>query len=531
MAAVVETTYGAVRGEIDSGEGVRIFRGIPYAAPPIGDLRWRPPEPPAAWASVRDASEFGPIAIQNPPADTSLFADGGQRQSEDCLYLNVWAPLDTDAPARPVMVWFHLGAYQFGSGSSPLFDGRRWAQEGVVLVTLNHRLSRTGFLAHPELTDEGAGTAGNYGLHDQIAALRWVRDNITGFGGDPRCVTICGVSSGASSVALLMAAPAARGLFHRAIAESGGAFGPVAATTGVGDAWQDLASAVDSGRAWSSAAGTARLDELRRMNAQALRAASLPRPGATTGIFDAARPIIDGTLLTAAPHTVFAAGAQAPVPLLVGSAVDEDLAVFNYPRDLATFRSQAKAEHFASSAAFLDLYPAETDEQAVAAGLRSAGHRLFTWQNWRWANLHHGAGHPVYYYRFAQPPPVPPGHYHEQILPRPLGAFHGASLFSTFGGAADPGHWNWTSSDVRLGATVRSAWAYFARHGRPDAADLPAWPEFDSAHPSAMILRADGCGLDDIPEHTQLAYWDQFYDRRLTTPPPAPAPLRENARG
>ncbi|TVT56709.1 carboxylesterase family protein [Amycolatopsis rhizosphaerae] len=531
MSTVVETMYGAVRGKSHSGTGVRIFRGIPYAAPPTADLRWRPPEPPAPWTGVRDASEYGPIAIQNPPASTSLFADGGQPQSEDCLHLNVWAPLDTGTRARPVMVWFHLGAYQFGSGSSPLFDGRRWAQEGVVLVTLNHRLSRTGFLAHPDLANEGAGTAGNYGLHDQLAALRWVRDNIAGFGGDPGCVTICGVSSGASSVALLMAAPAARGLFHRAIAESGGAFGPVAATTGVGDAWQDLESAVESGGAWSSAVGAPRLAELRRMSAQALRAASRPHPRATTGIFDAARPIIDGKLLTAAPHAVFTGGAQVPVPLLVGSAADEDLAVFNYPRDLATFRTQAKAEHGAASDAFLDLYPAETDEQAVAAGLRSTGHRLFTWQNWRWATLHNRAGHPVYYYRFAQPPPVPPGRYHEQRLPRPLGAFHGASLFSTFGGAADPADWNWTARDVRWGATIRSAWVHFAQHGRPTAPGLPAWPEFDTAHPSAMILRADGCVLDDVPERTHLAYWDQWYDRRLKTPTPAPARPRGNVQG
>ncbi|MFJ8749960.1 carboxylesterase/lipase family protein [Streptomyces sp. NPDC102441] len=511
MSAVVETTYGPVRGEIDSDTGVRVFRGIPYAASPAGALRWRPPEPPAPWRETRDASAYGPIALQNPPADTSLFATAGQIQSEDCLNLNLWAP--PDASARPVLVWLHLGAYQFGSGSSPLFDGWRWAREGVVLVTVNYRLSRTGFLAHPDLVEEGAGTAGNYGLHDQIAALRWVRDNAAAFGGDPGCVTVCGVSSGASSVALLMAAPGARGLFHRAIAESGGAFGPVASTTGIGDAWQDLASAAESGRVWSSALGAPRLDELRRMSADDLRAASAPPRGATTGIFDAARPVIDGRLLTASAHTVFADGAQSPVPLLVGSAADEDLSMFNYPRDRAAFRAQAKAEHGALSDAFLDLYPAQSDDQAVAAGLRSNGHRLFTWQNWRWANLHSGAGHPVFYYRFAQPPPVPPGCYHEQTLPRPLGAFHGASLFSTFGGASAPAHWNWTARDLRLAATVRSAWVHFAQHGRPAAESLPAWPQFECASPSVMMLRADGCVMDDVPERTYLAYWDLFYGR------------------
>lgn len=393
----------------------------------------------------------------------------------------------------------------------PLLDGRQWARADVVLVTVNHRLSRIGFLAHPDLVAEGGGTAGNYGLHDQIAALRWVRDGIAAFGGDPGCVTICGVSSGASSVALLMAAPAARGLFHRAIAESGGAFGPVAATTGVGDAWQDLESAADSGRAWSSAIGAPRLAELRRLSADALRAASAPAPGATTGVFDAARPVVDGTLLASAPHAVFARGAQAPVPLLVGSAGDEDLAAFNVPRDLATFRAQARAEHAPRDDDFFALYPARTDDQAVAVGLRSAGHRLFTWQNWRWAHLHTAAGHAAYYYRFAQPPPVPARRYLEQAQPRPLGAFHGASLFSTFGGAADPPSWDWTPADVRLADTVRSAWAHFAEHGRPAALDLPAWPGFDAAHPASMILRADGCAVSAVPERAWLAFWDDFY--------------------
>ncbi|MTD59685.1 carboxylesterase/lipase family protein, partial [Amycolatopsis pithecellobii] len=393
---LVETALGTVRGEIDHDAKARVFRGIPYAAPPVGRLRWRPPHPPAPWRGIRPAVRFGPVAVQNPPPETSLFAFPGRTQSEDCLSLNVWTPLDAAPATRPVMVWFHLGAFQFGAGSAPLFDGRRWARDGIVLVTVNHRLSRTGFLVHPELVEEGGGSAGNYGLQDQVAALCWVRDNIAGFGGDPGCVTVCGISSGASSVALLMAAPAARGLFHRAVAESGGAFGPLATTTGVGDAWQDLGSAAASGHAWAVAAGAPRLVDLRRASAATLRAASLPPPGATTGIFDASRPVIDGTFLPETPHTAFGRGAQASVPLLVGSAADEDLSMFNHPRDLASYRRQAVADHGASSAEFLELYPAATDDQAVAAGLRSNGHRLFTWQNWRWAQLHRAAGHPVY---------------------------------------------------------------------------------------------------------------------------------------
>lgn len=512
MSTIVDTTHGRVRGHVEPEAGVRVFAGIPYAAPPTGNLRWRPPRSPAPWAGVRDATRYGPVALQNPPADTSMFASAAAVQSEDCLSLNVWAP--PGGHGRPVVVWFHLGAFQFGAGSTPLLDGWRWARDGVVLVTPNFRLSRTGFLVHPDLVEEGGGTAGNYGLQDQLAVLRWVRDNIAGFGGDPGCVTVGGVSSGASSVALLMAAPASRGLFHRAIAESGGAFGPVAATTGVGDAWQDLDSAAESGQAWSAALGAPRLARLRELDTDVLRAASAPRPGATTGIFDAARPVIDGTLLPAAPRAVFAERAQLPVPLLVGSAADEDLSMFNFPKDLATFRTQARAEHGDRLDTFLELYPARDDMQAVAAGLRSNGHRLFTWQNWRWAHLHSAAGHPVHYYCFAQPPPVPAGRYLEQALPRPLGAFHGASLFSTFGGAAGPPEWAWTDTDVRLADTICAAWIHFAEHSRPAAAGLPEWPVFDPAEPRTMILRAEGCTLGQIPEQAHLTYWDSFDDER-----------------
>jgi para-nitrobenzyl esterase len=495
-----------------------VFRGVPYAAPPVGQLRWRPPGRLPRWTMVRQAAAFAPIAVQNPAHRASLFASPQQRQSEDCLYLNIWAPLHPPKRLLPVLVWFHLGAFQYGSGSSPLYDGWRWAQDGAVLVTVNYRLSKIGFLSHPELIHEGAGTAGNYGLQDQIAALQWVGENIEAFGGSPDSVTICGVSSGASSVALLMTAPAARGLFHRAIAESGGAFGPVAPTTGVGDAWQDLGPAAESGVAWAASAGASDLRGLRHLSIGALRAASAPAARQGTGAFDASRPIVDGTLIQVSPHTAFTTGAQAPVPLLTGSALDEDLAMFNHPHDLETFLRQGRREHGPNSEAFFGLYPAGTDSQAIAAGLRSNGHRLFTWQNWRWANLHSLVGHPVYYYRFAQPPPVPRDRYCEQSLPRPLGAFHGASLFFTFGGAADPPSWSWTPEHADLASALRAAWIHFADHGRPAAENLPSWPELDPRRPAVMILRSAGSSLGPVPERIHLAFWDSFYQSRLPGP-------------
>ncbi len=261
---IVTTASGRLRGARDAG-GILGFRGIPYAAAPVGDLRWRAPQPAPSWSEIRDCRAPGPVPVQLRFLGESLFPTVDEPQGEDCLHLNVWTAAPDTNERRPVIVWFYLGAFQVGSGSAPFYAGESWAAAGAVFVTFNFRLSRLGFLAHPALRDEGGGTCGNYGFLDQIAALEWVRDNIAAFGGDPDCVTIFGASSGASSVSLLMASPRAHGLFHRAIAESGGSFGPLGETTGVGDRWQTLDAAVRSGERWATAVGATTLPELRAL--------------------------------------------------------------------------------------------------------------------------------------------------------------------------------------------------------------------------------------------------------------------------
>ena len=510
MKVMANIRSGPVGGARLADDDVDVFHSIPYAGPPLGSLRWRPPVAPAPWTDKRDCRQIGPAPIQRfAPAD-SLFDFSVRRTDEDCLTLSVWAPADHRASPRPVIVWFHIGAFQFGSGSAAIYDGANWARAGAVFVSVNFRLGRLGFLAHPELTEE-QGTSGNYGLLDQIAALEWVRDNIAEFGGDPGCVTIYGASSGATSVSLLMVAPRARGLFHRAIAESGGSFGPSGPHTGIGDRWQHLADAERSGRRWALAENAGDLATLRALDADAIRRANARQAPVDGGVFDALRPIVDGNILPESSYSAFEAGRQALVPLLVGSAAQEEFVVATPPDSIQAYRTAAIEEHGPAARTFLSLYPARTEAEAADAALRATGHRLFTWQNWAWARLH--ARHTVdtYYYRFDQPPPLPPATYGEQRTGRSLGAFHAASLFYTFGNL-HLRDWAWTDRDRQLARTMIRTWVQFARTGVPSDDDLPTWPRFDPDRPSVMSI-ADRREMQPIGILPILEFWDRYYAR------------------
>jgi len=506
-AAKVVTRQGLVAGDT-LASGVRVFCGLRYAAAPTGEHRWAAPRPPESWTDERPATVFGAVALQPSRRTGGRFPSAPERQSEDCLFLNVWTDAEP-GEARPVIVWLHLGGFQYGSGSSPLYDGEAWAQAGAVFVTLNFRLGPTGFLAHPLLQEDGT-PAGNYGLLDQIAALRWVSDNIAGFGGDSGCVTLMGASSGATSISLLMACPAARGLFHRAIAESGGAFGPMGEHAGVGDAWLDAGAAGRAGERWALARGAVGRAALRALPPEAL--CDVPT-GSEQLSFAVSRPMIDGVLLPETAFDAFAGGRQCPVPLLVGSAADEGAASLMAAADRASFLAWARRDLGDDLDTFLTLYPARTDDQARAASQRSNGHRLFTWQAWAWACQHARAGHPVYAYRF------------EARLPRQAGtaggstttpAFHGASVFYSFDRFALCPHWDWTPEDRDLARTLRTAWLAFARTGRPLAPALAEWLPFDPDRPKVMRLATEAV-LADPAERDVLAFWDAHYARRRLT--------------
>src|SRR5688572_12979919 len=308
-ADVVKTTAGSVKGTATAGGGIRIYKSIPYAAPPVGELRWQAPRPAIAWQGVRDATEFGPRCLQG-----QIFADIVFRDlSEECLTLNVWTPAKAAGDRLPVMVWIHGGGFQAGAGAEPRHDGEAFARKNVILVSINYRLGVFGFLAHPELTREsGRNASGNYGFLDQIAALRWVRDNAAAFGGDPGNVTIFGESAGSFAVSALMASRLAAGLFHKAIGESGAFF-----TGGRGAlAMQPLPASEKAGAAFASALGAESIGALRAKSAGDVLAAALK----TQPWF---APNVDGHVLTEDVAATFAAGRQARVPLLAGWNADE----------------------------------------------------------------------------------------------------------------------------------------------------------------------------------------------------------------
>jgi para-nitrobenzyl esterase len=458
---------------------VAVFRGVPFAAPPVGPLRWRPPRPPSRWDGERPAVEFGPAPLQPlPPRDSIMFHTNFDDRralvmSEDCLYLNVWTPQPTADGGLPVMVWVQGGGNRYGHGSQDIHNGHRMAGRGIVVVTLNYRLGALGFLAHPELAaEDDLGASGNYGLLDILAALQWVQENAAGFGGDPAQVTVAGNSAGAAHICHLMASPAARGLFRAAIGQSAAgvyrAEGPM----------PDQPAAVRAGTRYAAGFGGRELAGLRRISGVEF---------VLTGHFG---PVVDGRVLTSDTQQVFAAGRQHRLPLLVGSNSDEGA---NYTAPGAAAALVERAAGLPPALGFDRVYP--TGDPASAA--RSA--RLFTCESrfsypvWRWAKTHHATtGTPIWLYRFTRVPPLPT----DLDLAAPpdglpgYGAFHTAELPYT-GDNLDLRAWPWTDADRQLAATIADAWARFVHHGDPNGAALPRWPRFDGTDDSPVLHLGD----------------------------------------
>ena len=376
MADAVRTKAGVVEGAAEPEGSVRAFRGIPFAAPPVGELRWREPQPAAPWPGVRKSVEFGPRCIQGRIFDDMVFRD---EPSEDCLYLNVWTPARSAAGKLPVMVWIHGGGFQAGSASEPRQDGGRLARKGVVVVGINYRLGVFGFFAHPALTKEsGHGASGNYGLMDQVAALRWVRDNIAAFGGDPGNVTIFGESAGSFAVSALVASPLARGLFHRAIGESGAYLGKHALDP------KTLGASEETGARFAASIGAASLADLRAKPADEVLKSAL-------GFQPWFAPTVDGHVLPKNPNDIYAAGEQARVPLLAGSNADEVRAgvVLGKERPTAkSFAEQTRSRFGQAADALLKVYPAGSDEEALESAAALAGDLFLGYATWKWTDVH-----------------------------------------------------------------------------------------------------------------------------------------------
>jgi para-nitrobenzyl esterase len=479
LAAMLVAPCGASSGQqvsIESGvvEGkqagsLRVFLGIPYAAPPVGDLRWKPPVLPAKWAGVRKATKFGSHCMQGPIYGDMTFRDSGG--SEDCLSLNVWTPAKTPDAKLPVMVWIYGGGFVAGTTSEARQDGEHLAQQGVVVVSMNYRLGVFGFLVHPELAKEsGHNSAGNYGLLDQLAALQWVHHNIAAFGGDPANVTIFGESAGSFSVSALMASPLAKGLFQKAIGESGAAF----FSTGLPFNPLSVREEEDS-KLVGSTFGVHTLAELRALPAQKLLDA-FGKPGPTAFSFG---PDVDGYFLPESVPAIFAAGKQNDVPLLAGWNRDEgsyEIVFSPQKPTVESMKATAQKEFGAQAEEFLRLYPADTNAQAQRSMLDFAGDRFIAWATWRWLEAQSTTGkQPVYRYRFDLAPPADPKG------PQQLGAFHSAEIQYVFGQLDSEAHVDWRPQDRKLSAEMQKYWANFARSGDPNGEGLAKWPVYASS--------------------------------------------------
>ena len=499
----------------------RAFLGIPYAKPPLDDLRWRPPQPPDPWTTtgttgtgtVRSATKFGPASLQFAPPVTSIYSGGETEFSEDCLYLNVYTGEEEgggegkeeeeegkDKGGRPVLVWIHFGAFLFGSASNPLYDGSNLAAKGLTVVTFNHRLGRLGFLSHPDLTVEsGYGGSGNYGIMDQIAALQWVQRNVAAFGGDPGNVTIGGASAGGGSTHILRASPLAKnkGLFSKVICESGPGLAP-AIEHGPGHvaAYTSLAAAEEAGKELLGHLGAESIAELRKMSAKEIMAVHLLRgkgpwkadiwPG-TSGLsmFDTANPNIDGYVLPESPLSALVSGRAVEVPLLCGN-VGNETSGLPYLRSLAEYHDFVKKSFGEGQfEEVLDLYPAKTDteEEVRKASSQILGDQVFIYPSWSAARF--GAMNQkdksknVWYYMFTRAPPIPADA--DVIEKERAGAFHVAGIpygFETL----DAWKWDWTDADRVLSKQFSDAWVQFVKTGNPnDGGSNDSWPTLRSS--------------------------------------------------
>lgn len=492
-SSVTKTDAGIVRG-VSTG-GVTAWLGLPFAAPPVGDLRWRAPAPVKSWTGVRDADAFAPAC---PQTGVSMPGEPTPVTAEDCLYLNVWASARKGGP-RPVIVWIHGGGYANGATSLPLYWGDRLARRDVVVVTVAYRLGPLGFLAHPDLTKE-AGSSGNYGLMDQIAALQWVRRNIAAFGGDPANVTIAGQSAGAMAVSALMTSPKARGLFQRAIGQSGGLFEPLQLAPRY-----RLAEAEKEGFAYAASLDAADIAQLRALPVERLLTG---RAGAIS------HPVIEPAVLPLSPYEAYVAGQQADVPILIGYNGEEGRSL----ADIASVRAATFAEGIARSwgslpPPLLAAYPFTTDAEAQDARAAFERDLRFGWDMWAWARLQARVGRsPAFVYSFTRRPPFPAG------VRQDWGAAHFAELWYMFD-HLDQEPWAWSDADRRLADVMAGYWVNFARTGNPNGAGLPAWPSWsDGAQALELGDRIRPTGLDLSGLRTFDAVYDAVRGSPFGTP-------------
>jgi para-nitrobenzyl esterase len=508
----VQTAQGLVTGVPGAIEGITVFKGIPFAAPPVGDLRWEQPQPAASWDGVRAADSWGDSCVQNPapdrfPVNSATDMPDSPGISEDCLYLNVWTPAESGDENLPVMVWLYGGAYNEGGGSAPFSQGDQLAAKGVVMVTFNYRVGSLGFFAHPELTEASEhGASGNQALGDAIAALQWIQDNIAAFGGDPSRVTIFGESAGAAMNGGLAGAPPADGLVHRVIAQSGNWMGlSIAQMTAREVAQQRTLGAAEQNF------GTTSLAELRAIPAEEIHA-NIPGQGM----------IIDGYIIPEDLSVAFAEGRQLKVDVLTGSNEDEGsfTGAFGPPATLASWQ-QGEGFRWGN---LVDLgraaYPVSSDEEAAAAATQPFGDNM-SWLHRQFAQYQSDLGQNAYHYWFRHDPPYDEGRGN-------LGAAHTGEIPYVFDNLCAPRTFPGGSSveqmcgneaEEAFADQVSQYWVNFAATGNPNGEGLPEWPAVGELGANeAMILDGDGSGVGEWLGEAKIALYDAMFKARVAEP-------------
>ena len=512
----VKIVNGLIEAASQTGSGVRSFKGIPFAQPPVGDLRWREPQPVKNWKGVRNAGQFGPRCMQrtSPTADY-LFRGNGM--SEDCLYLTVWTPAKSGNERLPVLVYIFGGGFQNGDGSEPRYDGESMAGKGIVAVTVNYRTNIFGFFSHPELTKESPHHAsGNYGLLDQVAALEWVERNIAAFGGDPKKVTIAGESAGSISVSALMASPLSRNLFAGAIGESGAMLSSLPP--------RPLAETEQDGVKFAASAGAASLAALRALTAEQIQEA------VAKGVSMRFSSNLDGYFLRKPLAAIFAAGEQSKVPLLAGSNSEEQ------PARSVLGTTEPTPENFANAVRklygdrageVLKVYAPSTQEEVLEAATHLASARFVGHSTWKWTELQmETGGKPVYRYLYArirpkflaaatQPPggagAAAPGRGGSASAPR--GAAHSAEIQYAMGNLPLDKRYAWEPDDYKVSAVMQAYFVNFIKSGNPNGPGLPDWPAYTSdTNFQRMRLDVD-CRVETEPHRDRYLVLDRLYAR------------------
>jgi len=490
----VRTQAGLVQGTME--DGIAVYKGIPFAVPPVGDLRWRAPQASTAWTGVRNADNFAPACMQVPIVFKELGMDPVPT-NEDCLYLNVWTPAKSPSEKLAVMVWIYGGGFTIGGTSMSLYDGKNLAKKGVVLVSVAYRLGAFGFMAHPQLTSEQGGHSGNYGLLDQIAGLQWVKRNIAAFGGDPSRVTIFGESAGGIAVSMLSASPLAKGLFRGAISESGGNFGPERQTGNEGGENMDsLAIAEKNGTAFLAKLGASSIADARKKPADDIQKNSPPGLGT-------AWPIFDGYVLLGDQYKIYEAKRYNDTPVLIGTNSDEGALFVPFAKADA-YQKTIHTGYGEYADKILAAYPGGTDAEALRSSRDMFRDATFAWPTWTWARLQSKTGKgKVFVYYFSHRPNYP-----DTPQFKGWGAAHAGEIAYVFGNftPAMPA----SESDRKVSDEISSYWVNFAKKGDPNGEGLPHWPAFTNSSAQVMNLD-DPSKAIDVPNLPKLEVLDGYF--------------------